>query len=193
MKIRLAVFGGLALALGVVPARADGDPASPRTDLALGRLPTGTTVAFTPLSPAGWGVAFAGGPAPRVVSERPARFEVFASEDDIRELASGYGMVARSGAGIEAHAAVAAADGVAFQVLDRWRIDGAVVSVSRTLTVTGRATAGFASSIVLALDPAVGWRDVQLMAPGAAPRSPCSTRRPVATRPSRNRSSHRRR
>ena len=50
---------------------------------------------------------------------------------------------------------------------DEWAVNGAVVSVRRNVTVTGRAPSGFASSLVFALDPAVGWQDVQYLAPGA--------------------------
>ena len=139
-------------------------------DVVLGRLATGATVAFTRVTPGGWGIAVSGGAAPRVVQAAPARLEVFNAEDDIRELAAGYGTVEKVAAGIEARADVAAGNGVVFHVIDVWTIgDGgdAVVSMRRSVTVTGRAPGGYSSSFVFDIDPALGWHDVQFMAPGA--------------------------
>lgn len=157
----------LAILLGAAPSTARGRSAPAVSDVVLGRLTTGATVTFTPVAPAGWGVAVAGGPAPRVAQDTPVRLEISDSEDEVRELAMPYSSVAKGAAGIEARADVAAMTGVVFHVHDRWSVTGAVVSVRRDVTVTGRAASGFASSWVFALDPAVGWQDVQYLAPGA--------------------------
>ncbi len=50
---------------------------------------------FAPVAPAGWGVAVAGGAAPRIAQDRPVRLEVFNSEDDIRQLAAPYDTAAK--------------------------------------------------------------------------------------------------
>lgn len=154
-KLLLAV-----IPLATAPSTLLGRPA-PASAVVLGRLPTGATVTFAPVTPAGWGVAVAGGPAPRIAQDRPVRLEVFNSEADTRELAASYATVARAAGGIEARADVPLAGGVVFHVHDRWTIDGAVVSVRRNVTITGRSSSGFASSLVFALDRGVAWTDVQ--------------------------------
>ena len=132
---------------------------APASDVVLGRLATGATVTFTRVAPVGWGIAVAGGAAPRVVQAAPVRLEIFNADDDIRELAAGYGTVEKVAAGIEARADVASGNGVVFHVVDVWTIgDGrdAVVSMRRNVTVTGRAPGGFSSSFVFDIDPAAG-------------------------------------
>ncbi len=163
MKPRLLLLAVLLATPSTVLGRAA--PAS--SVVLLGRLPTGAAVRFAPVAPAGWGLAVEGGAAPRITQDRPVRIEVFDSEDDVRELATPYSAVVKTAQGIDARADVASTNGVVFHVHDRWTVGGAIVSVRRSLTVTGRSSSGFSSSLVFALDGALGWRDVQFLAPGA--------------------------
>jgi hypothetical protein len=133
----------------------------------LGRLQTGATVSFVREANGEWGVEIAGGAGPHIAQPQPARLEVFRAEDDIRPLAAGYKTVQASAAGIDAHAEIAYGGDVVFHVNDRWSLGGAVVSVSRKVEVVGDAPGGFSSSVVLRVDPAVGWRDVAYLVPGA--------------------------
>jgi hypothetical protein len=134
--------------------------------LDLGRLQTGATASFI-RSPAGeWGIEIAGGPAPRVQQPKPARLEIFRAAADIRQLAAGYKTVQKSATGIDARGELAY-DSVVFRVHDVWSLNGAVVSVRRTVEVAGNAPGGFYSSILLTVDPSVGWSDINYMAPGA--------------------------
>lgn len=133
----------------------------------LGRLQTGATVSFSRSTTGEWGVDIAGGAAPRILQPKPARIEVFRAEDDIRQLAAGYKTVQKSPAGIDARAEIAYGKNVAFRVNDRWTLSGAVVSVRRRVEVVGNAPGGFYSSVVLTVDPSVGWSDVSYLAPGA--------------------------
>jgi hypothetical protein len=144
-------------------------PATGSPNVVLGRLSTGATVTFTRIAHVGWGIVVAGGPAPRVVQDKPARLEILDEAGASRELAAGYDEVTKAAAGVEARVDVASAGGVVFHVRDSWRIDSSssVLSLRRRVTVTGRDGGGFASSIAFALDPATGWPDVQFMAPGA--------------------------
>ena len=96
-----------------------------------------------------WGIEIAGGAAPRILQPKPARLEVFRTEEDIRQLAAGYKTVQKSAAGIDARAEIAYGDNVVFRVQDRWSLTGAVVSVRRKVEVTGNAPGGFDSSVVL--------------------------------------------
>ncbi len=133
----------------------------------LGRLATGATVTFVNDAGSGWGIEIEGGPSPHLRQMQPARIEVFRAKDDIRDLAAAYGKIQRSAAGVDADAVIADGDRVSFRVNDRWSLDGAVVSVHRTVEITGHAPGGFGSSVVFAVDPSVRWRDVKCFAPGA--------------------------
>ena len=107
MRIRSAVLVGAALVTGAGTARAEKALRDYGPGVVLGRLPTGATVTFTPVEPAGWGVAVAGGVAPRIAQDQPVRLEVFNSEEDVRELATPYSTVVKVATGIEARADVA--------------------------------------------------------------------------------------
>ncbi len=135
--------------------------------LDLGRLPTGATVAFVRAAGGEWGLEIAGGATPRIVQPKPALLEVFRTDSDIRRLAAGYKTVEKSDAGVEARAEIASDGGVTFRVQDRWTLKDAVVSVSRKVEVAGSAEGGFYSSVVLTVDPAVRWSDVNYLVPGA--------------------------
>ena len=133
----------------------------------MGRLQTGATVSFVRAAGGEWGIEIAGGAAPRILQPKPARLEVFRTEEDIRQLAAGYKTVQKSDSGIDARAEIAYGENVVFRVQDRWSLSGAVVSVSRKVEVAGNAPGGFYSSVVLTVDPSVGWSDVNYLAPGA--------------------------
>ena len=55
----------------------------------------------------------------------------------------------------------------AFAVEDRWKVSGAVLSVSRKVSVTGAEdNAGFYSAIRLLTSPTVVWTDADYLVPG---------------------------
>ncbi len=151
----------LGLSLGAAALWAQ---AGPRVDL--GRLPSGATVSFVRSDAGEWGLAIAGSAAPRILQPKPARLEVFRTEEDIRPLAAGYQTVQKAAAGIEARAEIAWGEKVLFRVQDRWSLSGAVVSVRRKVEVAGDAPGGFSSAVVLAVDPAVDWSEINCLAPG---------------------------
>src|ERR1039457_6276494 len=132
--------------------------------LDLGRLQTGAAVSFT-RSTSGWGVEISGGAAPRIRQLEPARLEIYRADEDIRQVSAGYQTVQKTAAGMDARAEIAYGQGVVFHVNDRWNLTGPVLSVRRTVTVTGSAPGGFCSSVMLTVDPAVSWSDVSYMAP----------------------------
>ena len=132
----------------------------------LGRLQTGATVSFVRSTEGEWGMEIAGAAAPRVQQPQPARLAIFRAEEDIRQLTAGYKAVQKTAAGIDAQAEIAYGENVLFRVHDQWSISGAVVSVRRTVEVTGNAPGGFASSVLFTVDPAIGWSDVNYLAPG---------------------------
>jgi hypothetical protein len=144
-----AVLAGLSLAGSVLLAQQG-------SRIELGRLQTGATVSFA-RAEGEWGMEIAGAAAPRVLQPKPAKLEVFRTEEDILQLAAGYRTVRKSPEGIDAQAEIAYGGGVTFRMDDRWSLGGAVISVRRTVAVTGNAPGGFSSAVVFGVDPAVGW------------------------------------
>jgi hypothetical protein len=133
----------------------------------LGKLSTGATVSFARSTTDGWGMEIAGGPAPRILQPRPARLEIFRTEADIREVAAGYKAVRKSPDGVDAQTEIAYGENVVFRVIDHWTLSGPTLSVRRKVEVAGSAEGGFYSSVVLTVDPSVGWSDISYLAPGA--------------------------
>jgi len=143
-------------------------PVLPAADrMVLGRLNNGAEVAFVRAGVGGWGIEIAGGAAPRIVQAKLARIEAYRTDAVIRQLAAGYKAIAKSEFGIDAQVEIAYDQGVVFRVRDLWSLSGAVLSVRRRVEVTGSAPGGFFSSIVLTIDPSIGWTDVNCLAPGA--------------------------
>ena len=135
----------------------------------LGSLTTGSTVSFVRASEGEWGLAVEGAGNPGFRQAKPARIEVYRADDDIRPFAAGYATIEKSAAGADllARAEIPCGDKVVFHVLDRWSLNGDVATVLRSIAVSGNAPGGFESSIVFAVDPSVGWADVNCLAPGA--------------------------
>jgi hypothetical protein len=151
----------LAVSLGgLTPA------APPASRVVLGQVTTGATVACLRDTSGAWGLDVSGGPAPRLAQPKPASIEVMREDGTLHQLASGYTSVKVAAAGLIAHADLPDAGGVVFHVDDQWSLHGAVLSLQRHVTVTGQANGGFSSAVLLAVDPAVGWADVNVMAPG---------------------------
>jgi hypothetical protein len=132
----------------------------------LGRLQTGATISFVRTAEGEWGIEISGAAAPRILQSKPAKLEVFCTDEDIRQFAAGYKRIEKSTAEIDALAEITYGDNVVFHVHDRWSLSGVVVSVSRKVEVTGKAPGGFCSYVMLTVDPSVGWSDVNYLAPG---------------------------
>jgi hypothetical protein len=154
---------GIILGLCLVPSLT----AQEVNRLDLGQLPTGAVVLFVRAGSGDWGVEIQGGMSPRLSQMKPARLEVYCSDEEIRRLAAGYKAVQKSAAGVDAKADIVYSNDVVFQILDRWSLKDSVVSVNRRVEVTGNAPDGFNSSVVFALDPSIQWTNVSCLAPGA--------------------------
>src|SRR6266516_2204990 len=72
----------------------------------LGRLETGATVSFIRGAGGKWGIEITGSAAPAIRQPKPAKLEVYRSDEDIRQLAAGYTTVRKSASGIEANAEI---------------------------------------------------------------------------------------
>ena len=141
--------------------------AAERSDrIDLGSLQTGAKVSFFRDETGEWGLEISGGPAPRILQAKPARLEVYHSDQDIRQLAGGYKTIKKSSSGIEAQADIADGGDAVFHVQDQWSVRGAVLSVNRKVEVTGNEPGGFYSSVILTVDPGTSWTNVDYLAPG---------------------------
>jgi len=130
----------------------------------LGRMPAGAIVSFYRAG-SEWAVDISGGPVPRIFQPRPVHLEVYHSDEDIRQLTAGYQTVEKAGSALDADCDIADGD-VTFRVHDHWTMSDAVLSVNRKVEVSGGAPGGFYSSIVLTVDPAIKWTNVNCLAPG---------------------------
>jgi hypothetical protein len=167
--IRYALFGALiCLSIAPVgPAQQKPAGATAASRLVLGRLSNGAAVTFVRAGSGDWGIDISGGAAPRVTQAKPAQIEVYRGGDRVSQLAAGYRSVAREADAVVAKAKVAGQGAAAFAVEDRWTISGAVLSLSRKVTVTGAEhDAGFYSAIRLSTAPTTTWPDLDYLAPG---------------------------
>jgi hypothetical protein len=133
----------------------------------LGSLENGATVSFVRNSAGDWGIEISGGTALHLMQEKPAQIEVCNGEENVRQLAYGYKSVHKKKEFVVAKAKVTGGDRAAFNIEDQWNISGAVLSLSRKVSVTGAEdSAGFYSAIRLLTEPAVKWEDIDYFAPG---------------------------
>ena len=133
----------------------------------LGILQTGATVTFIRAERGEWGIRISDGTTLQLTQPEPVQIEVFQTDKDIHKFTSGYTTVRRSDQEIIASAEIVYKDNVVFYVMDRWGLNGAMVTVCRKVEVRGNAPGGFNSSVVFAAGPSVQWSDVNCLAPGA--------------------------
>ena len=145
-------------------AQQPGSPATAR--VVLGQFDDGSSVTFVQAGSAGWGIEIAGPHRARFSQQQSVWIELYGGDADIRQLAAGYNTVRKLASGVTAQATVDGGNGVAFAVTDQWSVKGAVLSLSRKVSVSGnREGAGFYSAIRLHSDPDLTWPDVSFLAP----------------------------
>ena len=133
----------------------------------LGKLQNGTTVSFLQNKDNNWGIKISGGTAPQIMQNKPVQIEIFQSEENIKELSSGYSSVKKTDSIIYATVEIKYGDNVVFQVKDNWKVDDSIISMKRKVEVVGKAPGGFNSSITLKIDPVVSWAEINCMVPSA--------------------------
>ena len=132
----------------------------------LGRLANGATVAFVRAGSGDWGIEISGGTGPSMTQPKPAQVEVFAG-DNARQFAVGYQSVQKEADSVLATAKVSGEGQAAFAIEDRWKLSGAVLSLSRKVSVTtAEDNAGFYSAVRLLTAPGVKWEDGTYLIPG---------------------------
>ncbi len=133
----------------------------------LERLASGARVVFVRAGSGDWGIEISGGSAPRFVQRKPAQIEVYRGQTNTEQLAVGYQSVKKEANTVAATAKVTGEGAAAFSVEDRWKVSGAVLTLSRKVSVTAaEANAGFYSAIRLVTAPTVKWEDVNCLIPG---------------------------
>lgn len=133
----------------------------------LGSLKSGETFSFVRISNGDWGIEISGGSTPKITQLKPAHIEILKSGGDIRELAAGYNTIQQVSSGVIAQAEITYDRNVLFHIVDKWSLNGAVISVKRNVDVKGNSPGGFNSSITFKIDSSINWREVNCLAPGA--------------------------
>lgn len=141
------------------------EPNAAGATLELGRLDTGATVLAVRAGSGEWGLAVRGPGLASFAQPRPVRLEVYEGEERVHEQAAGYDVVDPDDDGWRARATVRVG-GVAVEVEDRWRVDGAVAELERTVRVSGEAPGGFLSAIALDVERPLAWVDANAFVPG---------------------------
>ncbi len=131
----------------------------------LGKLQTGSTVAFVRWTSGEYGIEISG--PLHLSQQKPARIGVFRTKEDIRDFVAGYKTLQRTKTGIVARADVDYSRNVVFHIEDLWSLTGNVLSVRRKVQVAGSAPGGFNSSISFDVDSSMHWSDLNCLAPGA--------------------------
>ena len=149
MSNRLAVFG-LLIALTSAPSVSAQQPAASPSPLRLGRLANGAVVQFVRSAVGDWGIEIAGGGAVSMVQRQPASVEIYQGGGNAiaaSAATAGYQSVRKLADTVVASARVSDGQAV-FSVEDRWKISGAVLSLSRKVSVISPENgAGFLSAI----------------------------------------------
>ncbi len=165
--IGYAKFGAilcLMTALAAAQQKPAGAPMASRIEL--GRLASGAAVAFVRAGSADWGIEISGG-GQRFSQPRPAQIEVYRGDENASQLAAGYQSVRKEADAVVATAKLAGDGQAAFEVQDRWMVSGAVLSLSRKVSVTRAENgAGFYSAIRLSTAPTIAWTDADYLVPG---------------------------
>jgi hypothetical protein len=133
----------------------------------LGKLHTGAAFTFVKSTAGEWGIEITGGASPKAVQWKPARIEVYVSEENIPALSAGYKTINKTDSEILGCAEIAYGKDVKFNLCDEWKLKGNVVSVKRKVEVIGNAPGGFNSAVTFAIDPSFQWKDVNCFIPGA--------------------------
>jgi len=138
-----------------------------KKQVTLGSVETGSVISFVSNTKGEWGIEIIVPSAPRILQLKPCRLQIFQTKEHIEDLAFGYKTIKKSGSEINAQAEIRYSEGVTFRISDNWSLKDAVITVTRKVEVSGNASGGFNSSVVLTIDPSVSWTDVHCFAPGA--------------------------
>jgi hypothetical protein len=155
------------LVASVTPAQQKQAGTTAANRIVAGRLANGATVTFVRAGSGDWGIEISGAAVPGLTQQKPAQIEVYRGGENVRQLATGYQSLQQEPGAVVARAKVAGGGEAAFAVEDRWKVSGAMLSLSRKVSVTGAENnAGFYSAIRFVTEPKLAWTDADYMAPG---------------------------
>ena len=160
MRVQLSL-AILALTSALSGQQNQAPPSAGADRIVLGQLANGASAIFARQVSGDWGIEISGGAAPSLMQLKPAQIEIYRGGENVTRLAAGYQSVQKESGAIVARAKVADSGKAAFAVEDHWKISGAVLSLSRKVSVTAAdGSAGFYSAIRLATAPTVAWTDL---------------------------------
>lgn len=141
-------------------------PAIAGAERAVARLASGAAVtAFQ--SPSGeWGIRVRGSGMTSMSQPHPVVLEFYNDGWPVAPLRAGYRSIRSLPNGFAGSAQVRGHSGAQFAVEDTWVAAGAVLSLRRTLKVSGNGPGGFLSAITLATEGKFARDEVNLFAPG---------------------------
>ena len=169
----------------------------------LGILQTGAKVSFVRTAESQWGIEISGENTLSMIQRKPAQIEIFQGQEDIQQLASGYQSLQKENEVVIAKAKITGGDNAAFEIEDRWKVSGDVLSLSRKVDVTSTEdNTGFYSAIRLSSAPSVlSLRNLLRLSSGSARSGPVRCRRealwrcafflPLGPKPRNSRANHR--
>jgi hypothetical protein len=133
----------------------------------LGSLQNGAKVSFVSSEKGEWGIEISKGNELQMNQNKPARIEIFKSEDSVYQVAASYLSIRKENKSVIAQAKVSDGNKAGFDFEDKWSISGNVLLLNRKVKVTNSEdNAGFYSTICLITDPNVKWEDADYLAPG---------------------------
>lgn len=118
-----------------------------------------------------WGLVVQGPGRAVLTQARPARIEVYGTEDEgggahVRTYARGYVSVHPVVSGYTGTTEVALPGNAVVTIEDQWTVAGDELRLSRTVMIAGDAPGGFLSAFTLLSDRPLSWVDVNPFAPG---------------------------
>ncbi len=135
-------------------------------ELSLGNLQSGSNISFVRDSNGYWGIEITGNTIPVLINRKPVQIEIYKSETDVAQIASGYQSVRKKKGALTAAAHLMGIDGAEFDVEDRWSISGDMLSLKRKVSVAGtEENAGFLSAIRLSTEKDIKWEDASYFSP----------------------------
>jgi len=144
MKCNVVSISVLALSLYAISCSGLFSPG-----IEIGGLETGARVVAIPDEEDSWGLAVEDAGLAAMVQAEPVQLEFYGADGLVQPVSAPYSSVEEAGGGVVATAAVDGPGGGVFHVEDRWIVDGAVLTVDRSLRVSGDAPGGFLSAVTL--------------------------------------------
>lgn len=117
-------------------------------------------------NPPGWGVEITGAGLASVRQPQPVQLEFWSAAGELTVTNASYDSFKKAGDSYVGKAVVAGPDDSLFAIEDRWRRDGSVFRLVRTVEVQGNAPGGFLSGCAVDFVTPASWPEAEWFAPG---------------------------